>query len=72
MNFKTIRKRILLVIMVTVLMLTGISLGSWFGYSRGYRHGQKVTNGWWIDKQSKYYDSVEVEKKRQSSGFNKL
>ena len=53
-------------------MLTGISLGNWFGYARGFRDGQKITNGWWIDKQSKYYDSVEVDKKRRSGGFNKL
>lgn len=58
--------------MAMVLMLTCISLGNWFGYARGFQDGQKVTNGWWIDKQSKYYDSVEVDKKRRSGGFNKL
>jgi membrane protein DedA with SNARE-associated domain len=53
-----------------VPMLIGVGLGSYLGYARGYRHGQKTTNAWWIEKQSRYYDSYEVEKKRQDRGFN--
>jgi hypothetical protein len=56
--------------MTVVMMLIGIGLGSYLGYARGYRHGQKVTNAWWIEKQSRYYDSYEVEKKRRDRGFN--
>jgi hypothetical protein len=36
------------------------------GYRRGYLHAEKITNKWWIDQQSQYYDVLEVEKKRRA------
>ena len=68
---KIIRGFIILVLMILMVAI-GIGLGNYHGYTRGYHDGQKVTNTWWIDKQSRYYDSVEVEKKRQSRQFNLL
>lgn len=70
MRFKTIRNRVLIAALTVVLILIGVGLGSYLGYARGYRHGQKATNAWWIEKQSRYYDSYEVEKKRRDRGFN--
>lgn len=70
MRYKTMRKRVLIAALTVVMMLIGLGLGSYLGYVRGYRHGRKVTNAWWIEKQSRYYDSDEVEKKRRDRGFN--
>lgn len=70
MKIKTIRNVVLTAALTVVMMLIGLGLGSYLGYARGYRHGRKVTNTWWIEKQSRYYDSDEVEKKRRDRGFN--
>lgn len=72
MKSKTIVKSILATVFVFLLFAIGMFLGSYHGYTRGYRDGQKVTNSWWIDKQSRYYDSVEVEKKRQLHRYDHL
>ncbi len=55
-----------------LIFITGMFLGSFRTYERGYEDGRKVTNAWWIDKQSRYYDADEVEKKRRDSQFNQL
>ena len=52
------------VIFIIVLMVMGVLLGNFHGYARGFHDGQSTTNSWWIDKQSRYYDSNEVEKKQ--------
>lgn len=72
MRPKTLRHRVLIATLTVVLMLLGAGLGNYLGYVRGYRHGQKVTNAWWIEKQSRYYDSYKVEKKRRDRGFNRF
>ena len=55
---------------IIVFMAVGLCLGNYLTYLRGFRDGQTLTNSWWIDKQSRYYDSSEVEKKRQSRRYN--
>ncbi len=59
-------------ILMFLIFITGMFLGSFRTYERGYEDGRKVTNAWWIDKQSRYYDADEVEKKRRDSQFNQL
>jgi hypothetical protein len=54
------------------IALVSVLMGSTFGYSRGYRDGQKATNSWWIGKQSRYYDSIETEKRKYMSHYNRL
>ena len=56
-------KRILL---VTLLLIFTAMTGIIFGYRRGYNHGEKITNKWWIDQQSQYYDASETAKKRRA------
>ena len=55
-----------------LIFFIGMFLGSFRAYEKGYEDGTKVTNSWWIDKQSRYYDTEEVEKKRRDSDFNLL
>ncbi len=72
MKLKKIGRGLIILVLMILMAAMGMVLGNYNGYTRGYHHGQKVTNTWWIDKQSRYYDSVEVEKKRQSHQFNLL
>lgn len=72
MKVRTVRNCILVALGTALLMFIGISLGSYLGYTRGYRHGQKVTNAWWIGKQSRYYDSYDVDKRRRQRHLNRI
>jgi hypothetical protein len=72
MKLKKIGRGLIILVLMIFMAAMGIVLGNYNGYTRGYNDGQKVTNTWWINKQSRYYDSVEVEKKRQSHQFNLL
>jgi len=67
-----IKKRILQGVLMVLLLAFGICLGSYYGYTRGYRHGEKISNAWWIQKQSRYYDTDEVQQKRRSQNFDRL
>jgi hypothetical protein len=66
------KNRILAAILAMAIALVSVLMGSTFGYSRGYRDGQKATNSWWIGKQSRYYDSIETEKRKYMSHYNRL
>jgi tetrahydromethanopterin S-methyltransferase subunit C len=70
MKSKAIVKHIIATTLVILLIFIGICLGILHGFNRGYEEGQKATNSWWIDKQSRYYDSVEVEKRRHSNSLD--
>jgi len=59
---KTLRNILLLTLLLTVMAMTGLFLG----YQRGYDHGEKITNKWWIDQQSQYYDASKVAEKRRA------
>lgn len=72
MKHNVIKKIIFTSAIAVVLVAIGMCLGNYQGYTRGYHDGQKITNSWWIDKQSRYYDSVEVEKKRHSKKYDLL
>lgn len=72
MKAKIFKKIILTAALSVSMVAIGMCLGNYQGYTRGYHDGQKTTNTWWIDKQSRYYDSVEVEKKRHSKKFDLL
>lgn len=52
--------------LIAVLLFITTMVGLFHGYQRGYSHGEKITNKWWIDQQSKYYDATEVIKKRRA------
>jgi hypothetical protein len=59
---KTLRNILLYCLLLFMATMMALS----YGYRRGYEHGQKITNKWWIDQQSKYYDATEVLKKRRA------
>lgn len=68
LNTKAILKTLLV---VTVLFVT-TTMSLFLGYRRGYQHAERVTNKWWIDQQSQYYDVSEVEKKRRASLYDHI
>jgi len=72
MTIRITRKQLLTVVAVFLLVGIGMCLGNCQGSARGFRHGQKITNAWWIGKQSRYFDSTEVEKKRRLHRFDLL
>jgi membrane protein DedA with SNARE-associated domain len=72
MTSKAIRTCIFSTLIAVLIFTAGVLLGGYRGYNYGYHEGQKVTNTWWIDKQSRYYDSVEVQKKRYSQKYDFL
>lgn len=54
-----------IVVVLAVLVLGAVFLaGMMNGYHRGYTDGANQTNGWWIDKKTRYYESGEIIKKR--------
>lgn len=55
-----------------LILIMGMCLGGYHCYEKGYQDGKKVTNAWWIDKQSRYYESDEVEDKRRNNLFDHL
>ena len=69
---RTTSKRILSAALIAVLLGAGLCVSAMLGYARGFRHGQTITNGWWIEKQSRYYDSSEVEKQRRTNGYDTM
>ncbi len=72
MKFRKIGKILVILLLMVFMAAVGMGLGNYQGYTRGYQDGQKVTNSWWIEKQSRYYDSVEVEKKRRTNQYDLL
>lgn len=53
------------ILLIGLLMVITALAGLYYGYLRGYDHGEKITNKWWIDQQSRYYDASEVTKNRR-------
>ena len=49
--------------LIALLLFITTVMGLFYGYRRGYNHGEKITNKWWIDQQSTYYDATELLKK---------
>ena len=63
--FKGLDMRIVLkILIISLLMASAVLVGTYQGYRLGYAKGEQMTNNWWIDKKSLYYDSREIEKKR--------
>ena len=56
--------RVIKTLVAFLLLFSFFLAGLYKGYDRGYREGQEKTNGWWIDKKSRYYESAKVLKKR--------
>lgn len=54
------------ILLLTLLLILTVMTALFWGYRRGYDHGEKITNKWWIDQQSQYYDASEVAKKRRA------
>ncbi|MEJ2661808.1 MAG: hypothetical protein P8Z73_13940 [Desulfobacteraceae bacterium] len=63
---KTLKHFFLIALLLSIATVAGLFLG----YQRGYQHGEKITNKWWIDQQSQYYDASEVIKKRQARNLD--
>jgi uncharacterized ion transporter superfamily protein YfcC len=61
-KMKTLRNIALLCLFLFIATMVALI----YGYRRGYDHGQKTANKWWIDQQSKYYDPAEVLEKRRA------
>jgi ABC-type glycerol-3-phosphate transport system substrate-binding protein len=56
-----------------VLLLAAVALAfELHGFHRGYRKGEKVTNSWWINKKSLYYDTSEIIKKQIAEHHNHI
>ena len=66
MGYEIYTKKIRSVLLLALLLILAALAGLSFGYRRGYDHGQIITNKWWIDQQSQYYDASEVAKKRRA------
>lgn len=65
--------KIVNIALLTVLLIAfAAGAGLVIGYRRGYDHGEKITNKWWIDQQSRYYDASEVEKKRRGLELDQI
>ena len=63
----------LLMAAVGIILLAAVFLaGARHGYDLGYTEGEKRTNGWWIDKKARYYESGEVRKKRITLKLNHI
>lgn len=64
------KNRVVAAMLIMALLMIALWVGAGHGYKRGYAHGEQITNTWWIDKQSRYYDASEVEKKRSARKHN--
>ena len=58
--------------LIALLLCIATMAGLFYGYQRGYDHGEKITNKWWIDQQSQYYDASEVLKKRRAQNLDTM
>jgi hypothetical protein len=56
--------RLIATTLALVLLAAAFLAGARHGYNLGYEDGESRTNGWWIDKKARYYESSEVHKKR--------
>ena len=56
--------RIILVAVAAILLAVFFFAGVHCGYNRGFIEGEHRTNGWWIDKKARYYESREIRRKR--------
>lgn len=65
-------KAILKILLVAAVLFITAAMSLFVGYRRGYHHAESVTNKWWIDQQSQYYDVSEVEKKRRASLYDHI
>ena len=58
---------------LSIILLVAVFLaGARHGYHLGYAEGERRTNGWWIDKKARYYESGEVRKKRITLKLNHI
>lgn len=64
------KKMFIKILLIFSIISMAVYAGIYYGYRRGYDVGTQKTNSWWIDKQSRYYDSSEVEKKHLSRHHN--
>ena len=60
------------IVLATVLIFIAAMAGTLYGYRRGYRHAEAITNKWWIDQKSQYYDASEIIKKHHAKNFNAI
>jgi membrane protein DedA with SNARE-associated domain len=65
---KTLRN----IVLICLLLFIASMVAMIYGYRRGYDHGEKLTNKWWIDQQSQYYDASEVLKKRRDLNLDTM
>jgi len=66
MGYRIKMRTVRSILLLTVLFIITAMAGLFYGYQRGYDHGERITNKWWIDQQSQYYDTAEVARKRRA------
>lgn len=66
------KSRLFMAALVIILLVAVFLAGARHGYDLGYVEGERRTNGWWIDKKARYYESGEVRKKRINLNFNHI
>ena len=62
------RNILLVILLLSIMML----IGELHGFKRGYEHGRKDTNSWWIDQKSRIYDTSELLKNDTVKGYDRI
>ena len=70
MKKRTILRYLIGGVLGTALLLVAFWSGAYCGFRMGYTRAERITNTWWIDQKSRYYDSSEVQKKRLAQRYN--
>jgi hypothetical protein len=55
------RKKFLMIVVVLTVAL----VSNYLGFARGVAKGSRLTNIWWVEQKSIYYDTHEIIQKRQ-------
>lgn len=58
--------------LIIALLLTVALASNYLGFSRGFAKGAQITNGWWVDQKSIYYDTRQIIHKRHLKKHNCL
>jgi membrane protein DedA with SNARE-associated domain len=72
MKFSINKNVIKTIALAMVLIFIAGMAGTLYGYRRGYRHAEAITNKWWIDQKSQYYDASEIIKKQHAKNFDAI
>jgi hypothetical protein len=62
---RSMRKKFLMIVVVLTVALVSNYLGFARGFTKGVAKGSRLTNIWWVEQKSVYYDTHEIIQKRQ-------